>query len=168
MTFFYNLQKDALFNIIQLIWKIAKQISPSGTVNSARDISRRFASRYISTPIHLPFEVKLYYFKMYAINSLRRWRSLRSWRYCVLVEWDLAGEPLYQSSENASSPLPFLDRGSAAKTLITQYRQLRRLSLARRLKSDALQTFYPSCHVSDEFNSFYTSHNRRILLHGRL
>ena len=27
----------------------------------------------------------------------------------------------------ASSPLPFSDRGSAAKTLITQYRQLRRL-----------------------------------------
>ena len=42
------------------------------------------------------------------------------WRYCVLVERDLAVEPLYQ-------PLPFLDRCSAAKTLITQYRQLRRL-----------------------------------------
>ena len=26
--------------------------------------------------------------------------SLRSWRYCVLVELDLAAEPLYQSSEN--------------------------------------------------------------------
>ena len=25
--------------------------------------------------------------------------SLRSWRYCVLVEEDLAVEPLYQSSE---------------------------------------------------------------------
>ena len=42
------------------------------------------------------------------------------WRYCVLVERDLAAKPLYQ-------PLPFLDRCSAAKTFITQYRQLRRL-----------------------------------------
>ena len=32
-----------------------------------------------------------------------------------------------QRTMNASSPLLFLDRGSAAKTLITQYRQLRRL-----------------------------------------
>ena len=32
---------------------------------------------------------------------------------------------------NASSPRPFLDRGSAAKTLIAQYRQLRRLSVRR-------------------------------------
>ena len=56
--------------------------------------------------------------------------SLRSWRYCVLVEWDLAaGPPLAAKAReiNTSSPLHFLDRGSAAKSLITQYRQLRRL-----------------------------------------
>ena len=63
--------------------------------------------------------------------------SLHSWRYCVLGEGDLAAEPLYQSSESwrrsrevFQTPRPhsfFLDRGSAAKTLITQYRQLRRL-----------------------------------------
>ena len=47
--------------------------------------------------------------------------SLRSWRYCVLVATNS------ESISNASSPLPFLDRGPAAKTLITQYRQLRRL-----------------------------------------
>ena len=34
---------------------------------------------------------------------------------------------------NASSPLLFWDRGSAAKTLISQYRQLRRLTIYRRL-----------------------------------
>jgi len=33
----------------------------------------------------------------------------------------------FKRISNASSPLLFLDRGSAAKTLITQYRQLRRL-----------------------------------------
>ena len=52
-----------------------------------------------------------------------------SWRYCVLGEGDLAAEPQYQSSES-QTPRPhsfFLDRGSAAKTLITHYRQLRRL-----------------------------------------
>ena len=32
--------------------------------------------------------------------------SLRSWRYCVVVEWDLAAEP-------------FLENGSAAKTLVS-------------------------------------------------
>ena len=59
-----------------------------------------------------------YYVIQYHVNS-----SLHSWRYCVLGEGDLAAEPLYQSSP---TPL-FLDRSSAAKTLITQYRQLRRL-----------------------------------------
>ena len=36
---------------------------------------------------------------------------------------------VYDGQQLASSPLPFLDHGSAAKTLIapTQYRQLRRL-----------------------------------------
>ena len=73
--------------------------------------------------------------------------SLHSWRYCVLGEGDLAAEPLYQSSESwrrsrherrsreeilisnlfqyvFQTPRPhsfFLDRGSAAKTKITQY-----------------------------------------------
>ena len=40
---------------IHLIWKILKQLSPSGSVKSGRYILRRFASRYISTTIHLPF-----------------------------------------------------------------------------------------------------------------
>ena len=32
-----------------------KQLSPSGSVKSGGYIPRRFASRYISTTIHLPF-----------------------------------------------------------------------------------------------------------------
>ena len=70
-------------------------------------------------------------------------RRLKYWRYCVLGEGDLAAEPLYRSSESwrrsrqkyvFQTPRPhsfFLDRGSAAKTLITQYRQLRRLAIHR-------------------------------------
>ena len=58
--------------------------------------------------------------------------SLRSWRYCVLGEVDLAAEPPRAvKPREIQMPRPhyfFLDRGSAAKTLITQYRQLRRLT----------------------------------------
>ena len=44
---------EALF--IRLIWQILKQLSPSGSVRSNGCITRRFASRYISSTIHLPF-----------------------------------------------------------------------------------------------------------------
>ena len=44
--------------------------------------------------------------------------SLRSSRYCVVVEWDLAAKPP-RARNGTSSPLPFLDHGSAAKILIT-------------------------------------------------
>ena len=40
---------------IHLIWQILKQLSPSGSVKSGGYIPRRFASRCISTTIHLPF-----------------------------------------------------------------------------------------------------------------
>ena len=40
---------------IHLIWQILKQLSCSGSVKSGGYIPRRFASRYISTSIHLPF-----------------------------------------------------------------------------------------------------------------
>ena len=39
---------------IHLIWLILKQLSPSGSVKSGGYMPRRFASRYISTTIHLP------------------------------------------------------------------------------------------------------------------
>ena len=45
------------------------------------------------------------------------WPSLCSWRYCVVVEWDLAAEP-----SRFQPPRPyslFLEHGSAAKTLIS-------------------------------------------------
>ena len=45
--------EEAFF--IHLIWQILKQLSPSGSVKSGGYIPRRFASRYISTTIHLPF-----------------------------------------------------------------------------------------------------------------
>ena len=49
----------------------------------------------------------------------------------VPVEWELAAEPPRAAKpREIQTPRPhsfFLDRGSAAKTLITQYRQLRRL-----------------------------------------
>ena len=45
--------EEAFF--IHLIWLILKQLSPSGEVDSGGYIPRRFASRYISTTIHLPF-----------------------------------------------------------------------------------------------------------------
>ena len=45
--------EEAFF--IHLIWQILKQLSPSGSVKSGGYIARRFASRYISTTIHLPF-----------------------------------------------------------------------------------------------------------------
>ena len=37
-------------------------------------------------------------------TARERFLSLQSWRYCVLGEWDLAAEPLYQSSELAANP----------------------------------------------------------------
>ena len=60
--------------------------------------------------------------------------SLRSWRYCVVVEWDLVAEPLWYSRvifdggavtsgkaarNTASSLLPFFGTRLAAKTLIS-------------------------------------------------
>ena len=45
--------EEAFF--IHLIWLILKQLPPSGSVKSDGYIPRRFASRYISTTIHLPF-----------------------------------------------------------------------------------------------------------------
>ena len=45
--------------------------------------------------------------------------SLRSWRYCVEVEWNLAAYAARNRISNASSSLPFLDHGSAAKILTT-------------------------------------------------
>ena len=51
----FNLQKVILFIFIQLIWQILKQLSHSGSVNSARYIPWRFGSPCISTTIHLPF-----------------------------------------------------------------------------------------------------------------
>ena len=71
--------------------------------------------------------------------------SLRSWRYCVVVEWDLAAEPLWYSRvrfdggavtsgeaarNTASSLLPFFGtrlRRQNFNLAPTQYRQLRRL-----------------------------------------
>ena len=71
--------------------------------------------------------------------------SLRSWRYCVVVEWDLAAEPLWYSRvifddgavtsgkaarNTASSLLPFFGtqlRRQNFNLTPTQYRQLRRL-----------------------------------------
>ena len=50
----FNLQKVILFIFIQLIWQILKQLSHSGSGNSARYIPWRFASPCIFTPIHLP------------------------------------------------------------------------------------------------------------------
>ena len=45
--------------------------------------------------------------------------SLRSWRYCAVVEWDLAKpREIEIGISKASFPLPFLDHGSAAKNLI--------------------------------------------------
>ena len=48
--------------------------------------------------------------------------SLRSWRYCVVVEWDLAAEPSRAAKPREIPPRPyslFLEHGSAAKTLIS-------------------------------------------------
>ena len=49
--------------------------------------------------------------------------SLRSWRYCVVVEWDLAAEPSRAAKpREIQPPRPyslFLEHGSAAKTLIS-------------------------------------------------
>ena len=71
--------------------------------------------------------------------------SLRSWRYCVVVEWDLAAEPLWYSRvifdggavtsgkaarNTASSLLPFFGtrlRRQNFNLAPTQYRQLCRL-----------------------------------------
>ena len=50
----------------------------------------------------------------------REYISLLSWRYCVVSRVTFGGGAIV---------LLFLDRGSAAKTLISQYRQLRRLGI---------------------------------------
>ena len=51
--------------------------------------------------------------------------GVRNW--CAIL---VCGELFVRDLSNASCPLPFLNRGSAVITLITQYRQLRRLTLA--------------------------------------
>ena len=47
--------EEAFFYPSDLVKLILKQLSPSGSVKSGGYIPRRFASRYISTTIHLPF-----------------------------------------------------------------------------------------------------------------
>ena len=47
--------EEAFFYPSDLVKLILKQLSPSGPVRSSGYIPRRFASRYISTTIHLPF-----------------------------------------------------------------------------------------------------------------
>ena len=43
--------KSSFLIFIQLIWLIIKQLSPSGSVHSARYIPRRFPSRYFFPPL---------------------------------------------------------------------------------------------------------------------
>ena len=47
--------EEVFFYPSDLVNLILKQLSPSGSVKSGGYIPRRFASRYISTTIHLPF-----------------------------------------------------------------------------------------------------------------
>ena len=47
--------EEVFFYPSDLVNLIQKQLSPSGSVKSGGYIPRRFASRYISTTIHLPF-----------------------------------------------------------------------------------------------------------------
>ena len=47
--------EEASFYPSDLVNTKIKQLSPSGLVKSGGYIPRRFASRYISTTIHLPF-----------------------------------------------------------------------------------------------------------------
>ena len=47
--------EEAFFYPSDLVKLILKQLSPSGSVKSGGYIPRRFASRYISTTIRLPF-----------------------------------------------------------------------------------------------------------------
>ena len=51
---FVAINEAAFFYPSDLV-NILKQLSPSGSVNSGGYIPQRFASRYISTTIHLPF-----------------------------------------------------------------------------------------------------------------
>ena len=48
---------------------------------------------------------------------------------CIALDQSVSPHTSVRSLSNASYPLPFLNRGSAVKTL-TQYRQVRRLTLA--------------------------------------
>ena len=55
-AFFYIFFYYSIINFIInffIIWSILKQLSPSGSVKSCGYIPRRFASRYISTAIHI-------------------------------------------------------------------------------------------------------------------
>ena len=59
--------------------------------------------------------------------------SLRSWRYCVVVEWDLAAEPSRAAKPRATASSLLLFFGTRLRRqnfnlAPTQYRQLRRLA----------------------------------------
>ena len=69
-------------------------------------------------------------------NSFLQESSLRSWRYCIVVEWDVTAEPSLAAKlrEIPSTALPLLPffgtrlRHQNFNLAPTQYRQLRRLT----------------------------------------
>ena len=69
-------------------------------------------------------------------NSFSQESSLRSWRYCIVVEWDLTAEPslaakLREIPSTASPLLPFFGtqlRRQNFNLAPTQYHRLRRLT----------------------------------------
>ena len=118
-----------------LCQEMATNVSPTTTDHSTITSNFKLKASKNIIPLTSIFGYPAYTKFFLTIRILCGWRNIKRLRRDVIGRLSVKqinNQNIIPSTENTKRlvPTPFLDRGSAGKTSITQYRQLRRLNFS--------------------------------------